>query len=614
MEPLLSLTSEHLAFQLAPDASAIIFDSRSGRTWRMGPIVLQEYGDVHEGYAWQRQERSVLEQYPARFRCTRDNDLIRLTLLGRFGEERGTLACRYTLDADALIVELLEIDQNLPSLVFPPPIESHSLVLPMDQGRWITTPAGKWERYVHRYLSQLNMRWFGGLGEDNDHGWICIVEEGCPDGGILRAGISAAPLWLKELDRWSGARRLRYEFADGGYVGLAKAYRAWANEHGIVKTLKQKIAEVPVVANLIGGRNLRIMMARTVKKERFDECWLPMPDEYAGHADGIVTLCTYAQAKTIIAEAKQLGMQRGRFTLAGWIDKGYDETHPDVWPPCETLGSIAELKELCGEQDPYCTCLHDNYQDIYTQSPSWPNGVCRTKDGAPLHAGIWCGGQAYILHSQSGFEYARRNWPQLEQLGLRALYSDTVTAELFRESWEEGHTQTRTQDMQWKMEMLAFFKSKGIALSSENGADFGIPWTDSVPTGKHRHVSGDSIPLWSLVFHDCVVSFRGVTGHMSATSARRCLEDMLWGYAPSFHATHATWPRIKAGFADAFHVDEWHGRIGTDEMTAHRYLSDDCLVEQSEFSSGLSIIANFADEERDIDGRRIAAEGYCILE
>ncbi len=57
-------------------------------------------------------------------------------------------------------------------------------------------------------------------------------------------------------------------------------------------------------------------------------------------------------------------------------------------------------------------------------------------------------------------------------------------------------------------------------------------------------------------------------------------------------------------------MDEWHAKIGTDEMVDHSYLSDDFLVERTEWSSGRAVIVNFSDEDRTVDGVHVPAMDY----
>ncbi len=617
--PLLDLQNDQIRFVFNEDCSGELTDKNSGAVWQMLPVALQERGQVEEGFCWLRHARYHCEAYPGRFRAVREGDGLRITLYGRQGVVKGVFRAFVRLDGSWLEFSLPEIGDEIPSLVFPPPLVAEALVLPLRQGRLQREPVGKFGHEIHRFSGGgLNMRWFGGLR--GDAGWMCVVEEGVEDAGVLHCGMHIAPLWTRSLGAWRAARRVRYCTTSGGYVGQAKRFRAWARDHGLFATLEQKIAEVPAVAKLIGGRNLHFMHGWTFKQSRYDDIWRPVPEELRGQREGVVPLITFRQAAEIMDDAKRLGMQRGVFSYHGWINGGYDETHPDIWPPEPAFGSPEEFRVLCHPGEPYLACLHDNYQDIYEQSASFPRGTCRMKDGSPLPGGFWRGGQAYILTGEAGLHYAQRNWPHLAWLGAENIYSDTLTAEILKESWEPGAMQTRAQDLADKQRTMAFFKSRGVVFSSEDGCDFGVPWLDSVPTGKHSRVPGVSIPLWSLVYHDCVVAFRGITrwspeeGTLDTSSMRmRCLENMLWGYAPTFAGfTARQWPALRELFASTFYVDAWHRRIGADEMLDHRFLSEDGQIEQTTFASGASIIVNFSDEPRSAEGVLVPPRAYAI--
>ncbi len=610
----LRLENEHLRFVMHADASADLVDKAGGRKWRMPPVAVQDWGTMEEGHAWPRTGRTYGDRYPGRFVAEPEGDHVHLTLLGRLGRPIGTFRCRFWLEGPWLGVEVPDIDEEIPSLVFPPPVESEALVLPYHQGRLIREPLNKFAHSVYVYAGNvLNMRWFGGLREEN--GWICVVQDGYADAAVLQAGAWAAPMWLKSLGRWNGPRRLRYRFVEGGYVGLAKAFRQWAQQKGLFRTLKEKIEDVPSLANMVGGRNLHFMMGWTFQRDRYDEIWMPVPKRLDERGEGVVPLVTFRQAAQIIEDAKRLGMRRGVLSYHGWIKGGYDESHPDIWPPEPALGTIQELKDLCRPDGPFVAHLHDNYQDIYEQSASFPAGTCRQQDGTPLPGGFWRGGQAYILNARDAFECARRNWPHLRELGAECIYCDTLTAETLKQSYEPGNTLSRAEDLEWKRRTMAFFKEQGVIFGSENGCDFGVHYLDCAPHGKHTRVPGESVPLWALVYHDCVLGWRGGAALQPQQFRTRCLENILWGCAVAFgQFTAQNWPEYRQAFADSLFVDDWHARIGTDEMVNHRYLSDDCLLEQSEWSSGVAVIVNFAEEDRTVDGVRVPANDYVILD
>jgi len=606
-EVLKELENDYMKVVIYSDATADLLDKKTNTKWQMDPVMFQDEGAIDAGHVWQRTERMKPEQYPGRFRGTRLGDAIRFTLLGYHLKEMGTFKCDVKLDGPWLEFEVSQIDEKLPSLVFPPPIESESLVFPRGVGQWLRKPMP--DRRFWPFVSQLNMRWFGGL--KGDSGWIAIFHKEYADAGVMAAEMSASPAWLKSLGKWSYPRRIRYRFTTGGYVGLAKAYRAWAIENGLYKTLKEKMKEKPALQNLLGGRRLSMMQADPAYTRRYFQDVLRPFDEKL--IDGKVRVeITHAQAKEIIAQAGALGMKKGFAMLRGWVQGGYDWSHPDIWPPAEELGTIEQLKALCSARGPIIVGLHDNYQDIYEQCPSFPNGVVRLANGDLLAGGYWMGGQAYILNSREGLEYARRNWPQLAILNPALLYIDTTTAVQNYESFDPGNLQTRAQDAECKAQLLKFFSDKGVAMGSEWGADFAIAYLDYAST-RHSRVAGESIPLWPLVFHDAVFSTRGRS--RSEPGKPNWLEDMLWGYFISFGVQGFDgWKKQAEDFKSTLRVDQWHERIGAEEMTDHKFLTDDYAVEQTTFSNGLSITVNFSSADKTVGGIKLPAYGYVIKE
>ncbi len=611
------LENDYMSVTIYYNAETDLYDKKHKIKWHMGPVAIHEDSEVNPGYVWTRQERSICEQYPGRFQGEKKGKYIRYILLGRLGKKVGTFDVDYRLNDKWLEVEIISVDNSIPNLMFPTPVESESLVVPKEQGHWFREPVGnRWLRYMWQFLSTVNMRWFGGLR--GDKGWLGIVEKGYADAGVMATIHSICPVWQKSLGSWNYKKIIRYAFTDNGYVGIAKAFRHWAKSKGLVKTLKEKIEESLALSSLVGGRMLSIMQCVPFQKARFDDRLTGIEDRYIGKQEGPVVLVTHKQAKKIIKEAKKLGMKKGMFSLHGWIKGGYDETHPDIWPPEPKLGTISELNEICAEKAPYVVNLHDNYQDIYEQCPSFPHGTVRLRDGLPMPGGIWAGGQAYILNSKNALEYAKRNWKYLKTLGMTSIYFDTATAEEFKESWEKGNRQTRAQDEKRKVQLLNFFKSKGIIVGSENGMDFGVPYTDWAPNSPHRHISGQSIPLWPLVFHDCMLNIRGVGwgGDVPAYEKelkRCCLENMLWGYMLSFYVSSPEqWSSIKKAFSKTYYADKWHAGIAVSEMVNHKFMTDDFLVEQTEFASGDAIIVNFSNEKRKVDGVVVPANGYKL--
>jgi hypothetical protein len=169
--------------------------------------------------------------------------------------------------------------------------------------------------------------------------------------------------------------------------------------------------------------------------------------------------------------------------------------------------------------------------------------------------------------------------------------------------------------------LLRFFKECGVVLGSEEGADFGIPTVDWF---ENRHIrrAGETIPLWPLVFHDAVVNVRytgDTTGIPMAGDPGKeypaWLLEMLWGYAAlsrvkSFEQRTEAYDRMRATRP----VDAWFALIATDSMDDHAFLSSDETLERTQFSSGRSIVVNFAPEPQTYEGRTVPAGGYAAYD
>jgi len=55
----------------------------------------------------------------------------------------------------------------------------------------------------------------------------------------------------------------------------------------------------------------------------------------------------------------------------------------------------------------------------------------------------------------------------------------------------------------------------------------------------------------------------------------------------------------------------WHEKVGFDEMTYHRFLSSDRLVQESRFGSGYAVVVNFGDRPwEDPRGFSVPPRGY----
>jgi len=612
-QQVLTREDDRMAVTLFDDGTLRVVEQRSGTVWHTIPRCFQEKANPIEEVVWVRRERVWADVYISTFHAERAGQDARVTVFDAVGQRKGAFTLKLRRDRDWLEVRIEDIDDQLQSLTYPTPIRSASLVVPSEIGQWIREDHNSMSSSLSYQNCGLNMRWVGGLAEDNQRGWMVVFEDGFADSGVYRNGLCAAPIWARSMGKWERTRSCRYRFTSNGYVGMTSAFRDHAYEKRIARSLAEKMDATPALRNLLGGRIVSMFQCSTVHAENARNFFGEPSAETVARDGQVDVRITHADAAEVMRLARSWGMERGVFNLRGTFKGGYDESHPDIWPPEPKLGTVDELRAMSKHDGPYTTVLHDNYQDVYPRAKSFPEGVIRTSTGELMHGGHWHGGLCCIVCPTRQRSYAERNWQQVKTLGLAGYFIDTAACVQFYECRHPEHPMTRAEDVASKLRLMEFFKGQGLALGSENAADFGMYHLDFLEN-RHAHVPGRTIPLWPLVFHDSAFLARYGTEGTSGGGPASQLENFLWGYLCYYPANSlADWRTQEQRFKETLALDRFHARVGADRMVDHRFLTDDRLVERTEFSSGVAVTANFADEPRTVDGKTVAAGGYLVL-
>jgi hypothetical protein len=219
--------------------------------------------------------------------------------------------------------------------------------------------------------------------------------------------------------------------------------------------------------------------------------------------------------------------------------------------------------------------------------------------------------------------------PLIGRQGYDALFLDVVTSLPPKECWHPRHRLDCTADVRQRQALLAYTAGLGLVVGSEDGSDWACPylhyfegmamprrfgygkppenynnWRGRFPiTEEYLRVDLNEqvrVPLFDLVYHDAVVS------------------TWRWFYSPDQYARPELWDNFDlltmiAGNMPIFVLSEdvlpgrgerilqthrtaaaWHERIGWDELVDHRALTPDRSVQESRFSSGWAVIANFS--------------------
>ncbi len=454
------------------------------------------------------------------------------------------------------------------------------------------------------------MPWFGVTAAEGGAGYMAIL--GTPDDArieITRRGaqeLYIRPLWEASRGQFAYERTARYVFfTQGGYVAQAKRYREYAKAAGLFKSLAEKRRDNPNLDKLIGAVNVWNWDMKRVD---------------------------------LAKEMKSLGMERV------------------LWSNGGDAKEIDALNELG-----YLTSRYDIYQDVFP--PEAPKGMKHAgwpEDLVWLANGEWMKGWAHylknadgtqtvfqggVINSQRGLERARQEIPlDLKTKAYGCRFIDTTTASPFREDYNPAHPLTRSEDRKYKMQLLEYCSRElKLVTGTETGIDPSAPYADyyegMLSLGPYRLPDAGRdmllykaptpdflkfqvghfyrIPLWELVYHECVVAqwyWGDASNKAPEVWGQRDLLNALYATPAMFVFNKETWQKDKERFVASYKATApLARRLGYDEMTAHEFVSADHAVQRTRWKNGTEIVVNFGAAAYKLpDGRTVAAMGTLV--
>jgi hypothetical protein len=408
-----------------------------------------------------------------------------------------------------------------------------------------------------------------------------------PAGGPTVLG----PRWLPSLGRFAYTRSVRMSFIpDGNYVQMAKRYRQYAIDVGRFVSLREKIAQQPRVAELIGAPRMsqRILRNYPPGSHRYK------PDDPANNYN----VTSFAQRAQELRDLKAKGIDHAVITLSGWPKEGYDRQHPDVLPPAPAAGGWDGLKlwaETC-QQLGYTYMLHDQYRDYYVDAPSWnpdfavheeySGGAAIAFPGTRFHGwkegylpfmDYWDGGKMSYLNARFALGHLVKNYQAMFDRGIRVQGSglDVFGYVPPTEDFNPQHPTSRADCMKYYADCFRWVRRHVGAVGTEAGSDWVIPYVDFA-TGANQG-SVIPAPLYELVYHDAIMTPEGSNGDYL-----RCLLNGGFASIPRDLNDAKAMTIMRT-------ICALHQRVALLEMTNHEYLDDQHRKERSTFADGTTV-------------------------
>ncbi|MCD6506525.1 hypothetical protein J7M22_07850 [Candidatus Poribacteria bacterium] len=345
------------------------------------------------------------------------------------------------------------------------------------------------------------------------------------------------------------ARSIRiYALGVGDFNLIAQEYRKIAREKGWLVTWGEKLKEHPQAKKLFGAVNFKLW---TALARRIGEDLKEVSVEVKWTFDEVARIAEHLK--------EDLKLERVLFILGGWIRKGYDCQHPDILPAAPECGGNEGLRDCarrvqrCG----YLFALHDNYQDMYRDAPSWDEDyIMKHPDGSLHKGGLWLGGRAFLTCSKKAVELAKRpqNLPKVKELFNPDVYFiDTTYAAGLYECFDPNHPLTKWDDMYWKQVISDYARDLFGLFGSECGREWAIPhadWFEGLTgvSGRYYHnldpksFGGTVVPIFEMVYRDGIV-MHGKYGYKFEEAAEYVLHHVSIGRTLNYHSIgpHLYW-------------------------------------------------------------------------
>ncbi len=535
------------------------------------------------------------------------------------------------------------------------------IVLPEEQGFLIPSHFDKgyfrylnwiWERMAGQAIveDRLSMPWFG--AKKGDSSFICIIET--PDDvayGLIANDVrspelaaapasatptatttlfaprlsAAWPYWHSVKGELGHPRLARYIFQPhGGYVEMCKTYRKYAQAHGKFVTLKQKIANNPEVAKLIGAPNFEIMVVSNRPRDpRFQGLSGPVMDGYHD------LQTSFDQVGEIVRDLKsKLGVDHAVIRIAGWGQAGYDNFRPidEIKVNTEAGGPAKLTAAIKAARDAgYLGGLFDNYRNLDLNSPSYDEKyIARDYSGALVPGFTSEGGHSQEICPLQGVQLFRHNMDYYRgTLQLNFVYLDTIGGLPLIECYDSRHPLTRTATREQRLNIMRVATDNKIVLGAEGPPQ---DWSLGQVSFYDEHPIrlGIEAPLYGLVYHECALLYHQHSdpydygldryGYVRGPWPAKFLRSLLYADQSSWtfsNRGYFAWRDTFKSINDVLAPHEM--RLAHEELQDHKFLTPDFLVQSTRFSSGVEVTVNFGEFPFTTeDGTVIPAYGYRV--
>lgn len=353
---------------------------------------------------------------------------------------------------------------------------------------------------------------------------------------------------------------------------------------------------------------------------------------------------TFARVRDIADALKEKGVEGAELQLVGWNKSGHDGRFPQLMPPEEKLGGRSELEKTIAyvKSLGYRISLHTNTIDAVeiANTFTWDDIVI-TREGEYFQCGHYSGGYAYHMCLEKQLKNAKRDLPEVAELGLNGLHFTDVISIVVPDTCCSAEHPCDTargirlaqENIHYTRELFGAFSSEGCIDFSLKELDYGLYVSFGDGFGKRNiPVTDTLVPFFELTYHGILlynptsttVNFPIKNPEDQLTFRMRCGRPTFYFHS-KFRYGEPNW----MGDVDFVASDNaslnYAAQLIADTVRETEDLRDLQLIymkdyevcgngiEVATYCNGTRIVGNFSGKEQTFEGNVLAPFGCAVL-
>ncbi|EXX86721.1 hypothetical protein BG53_05575 [Paenibacillus darwinianus] len=417
-------------------------------------------------------------------------------------------------------------------------------------------------------------------------------------------------------------RQVRYMFLSGkdaDYVGMAKAYRGYLEEQGVLAPKRKSEGDIPLKVEMLGAEKTPGLIGNRVVK-----------------------MTSFEEAESIIDRLQSDGIRNISAVFQGWNSGGVNGNNPDKFPVSKDLGGKQKLMRLKEdlEQKGVSLYLYNDYTNAFGSNDHFNPKVdgLRTAGNRVMSDiyYLWFDAESsadltvYFMNPTAAGRIAAKDVRQFADMGIDALALDKTGWILYSDfNPKDGMSRAEAADEYQKLSRT--LREQTDKLAYYKPFDYMWRYADQMyemPLYSSQYMfATDTVPFLQTVLHGYRDYFAPNVNY-NANPQEYMLRMIEYGAYPSYYVMNEPSWKLKDTLSNHLftsYFEDWRADIKTTYEKVNSALKQvqnaaieernvlDWGVVEVVYSNGVKIIVNYRQKDMQVRGRTVPPMGFVTV-